>query len=214
MKALFVTIIILVFSTIYNIQYGKLYLNTPYTLNSSDKDLQYYQISLKDSINIPNEIKVETQVFQTQDPSTSTIGILDEPFKTRNYNKVKKAVLGQPIILDYEFILSVINKDQNIYLVIYCENCSYKINVLSSFNSNKNFIQMPPLRNLQELQYDFKNDSYNVRITMYSANGLSGLIVAFIMIFISVIACIIMMNIYVHNTALVEQPLKLGRVEA
>ncbi len=49
---------------------------------------------------------------------------------------------------------------------------------------------------------------------MFSANGISGLIVAFILIFISVIGCIIMMNIYVHTNALVEQPLKLGRVEA
>ena len=53
-----------------------------------------------------------------------------------------------------------------------------------------------------------------LRMDMYSANGVSGLIVAFFMIFVSVIACIIMMKIYVHNTALVEQPLKLGRVEA
>ena len=53
-----------------------------------------------------------------------------------------------------------------------------------------------------------------VRLAMYAANGVSGLAVAFFMIFVSVIACIIMMKIYVHNTALVEQPLKLGRVEA
>ncbi len=79
----------------------------------------------------------------------------------------------------------------------------------------KNYIQNIPLRGLNE-QVNIKKDvnMTEVRLAMYAANGVSGLAVAFFMIFVSVIACIIMMKIYVHNTALVEQPLKLGRVEA
>ena len=79
----------------------------------------------------------------------------------------------------------------------------------------KNYIQNIPLRGLNE-QVNIKEDvnMTEVRLAMYAANGVSGLAVAFFMIFVSVIACIIMMKIYVHNTALVEQPLKLGRVEA
>ena len=35
-----------------------------------------------------------------------------------------------------------------------------------------------------------------------------------LIVFVSVIAAHCMMNIYVHNNQLVEQPLKLGRIEA
>jgi len=49
---------------------------------------------------------------------------------------------------------------------------------------------------------------------LFVAYFFTALIVAFIMVFVSLIGCIIMMKIYVHNTALVEQPLKLGRIEA
>ena len=72
---------------------------------------------------------------------------------------------------------------------------------------------MPELRKLEETSLSQNNDTIT-RLYVYSANGISSLMVGFFMIFVSVIACIIMMNIYVHNTALVEQPLKLGRVEA
>ena len=213
MKVYFVTIILLLFSSVHNIEFEKLSLNTPYTLKTSDEELNYYQISLKDSAVIPNEIKVETQIIESKNPSSSTIGILNERFKSKNYNKAKKALLGQPIILDSEFIHSAIHKGENIYLAVYCEKCVYKINMFASgdISLNKNFIQMPPIRKLVE-EEPLNNN--NTRINMYSANGVSGLMVGFIMIFISILACIIMMNIYVHNTALVEQPLKLGRIEA
>ena len=82
---------------------------------------------------------------------------------------------------------------------------------------DKNFIQNVPLRGLIEQGNNdlyLQDNSTDTRMNVYGANGVSGLIVAFFMIFVSVIACIIMMKIYVHNTALVEQPLKLGRIEA
>ncbi len=53
-----------------------------------------------------------------------------------------------------------------------------------------------------------------MRLEYFAGDGLSALIVAFILIFVSLIGCSIMMNIYVHTTALVEQPLKLGKIEA
>ena len=215
MKTYFVTIFLLLISSIYNIEYKKLSFNIPYTFESSDKDLQYYQLSLKDSENIPNEIKIDTQIVESKDIHSSTIGFLNEPFKHKNYNKVKKTQLGNPVILDPEFIQSAIEKENNIYFAIYCEKCVYKLNIIPSgvIDSKKQFIQTPPIRTLQEEGLpNFRTNS--TRMDMFSANGISGLIVAFILIFISVIGCIIMMNIYVHTNALVEQPLKLGRVEA
>ena len=218
MKVYIAIIFCLVFSSVYNFNYEKIPLNSPLTVKSDKDSLNFYQISLKDVKTLPNEIKIETEIIDSKNPSSSTIGVHYQPFKKGNFNQIKKEVLGKPLILDSEFIKTAFKERQKIYLGIYCENCIYKINmVLSGENSeNKNFILTPPLRKLIN-QGDVltapQNDT-NTRMAVYSANGISGLIVALFMVFVSVIACIIMMKTYVHNTALVEQPLKLGRVEA
>ena len=216
MKVYIVILISLLFSNVFNFKYGELTLNTPHTLKSGDK-LEYFQISLKGIQSIPNEIRIESQIFETKNPTSTTIGVHYQQFKKRNFNQIRKEVLGKPIILDSEFIRAAIREGQKIYLAIYCENCIYKINMIPSGQLilPKTFIQNPPLRGLIEQGNEFsEGKNTTLRMDMFSANGVSGLIVAFLMIFVSVIACIIMMKIYVHNTALVEQPLKLGRVEA
>ena len=218
MNSYLIILISLLFSSVFSFKYEQLSLNKPYILQSGNKKLQFFQISLKNIKPLPTEIKIETQILQQQNPSSSTIGIHYEPFKKRNFNQVKKEVLGNPIIIDSEFIKLSIKGGQNIYMAIFCENCAYKINMVPSGELilPKTFLQNAPLRGLIEQEKgktQIKNDTLT-RMDMFSANGISGLIVAFFMIFVSVIACIIMMNIYVHNTALVEQPLKLGRVEA
>ena len=216
MKVYIVILISLLFSNVFNFKYGELPLNTPYTLKSGDK-LEYFEISLKGIQSVPNEIRIESQIFETKNPTSTTIGIHYQQFKKRNFNQIRKEVLGKPIILDSEFIRAAIREGQKIYLAIYCENCIYKINMIPSGELilPKTFVQNPPLRGLIEQGNEFsEGKNTTLRMDMFSANGVSGLIVAFFMIFVSVIACIIMMKIYVHNTALVEQPLKLGRVEA
>ena len=216
MKVYIVILISLLFSNVFNFKYGELTLNTPHTLKSGDK-LEYFQISLKGIQTLPNEIRIESQIFETKNQTSTTIGIHYQQFKKRNFNQIRKEVLGKPIILDSEFIRAAIREGQKIYLAIYCENCIYKINMIPSGELilPKTFVQNPPLRGLIEQGNEFsEGKNTTLRMDMFSANGVSGLIVAFFMIFVSVIACIIMMKIYVHNTALVEQPLKLGRVEA
>ena len=61
---------------------------------------------------------------------------------------------------------------------------------------------------------EVKLNKTHVRYLWYSANGLSGMLIAFLIIFVVAISSIIMMKIYVHTTPLVEQPLKFGRIEA
>ena len=217
MKAYKIIIISLLITVSYNLKYDQITLNNPFTFKSGDKSLQFFELSLKDMKSLPNEIKIETQILESKNPSSSTIGVHFQEFKKRNFNQIKKEVLGKYLILDSEFIKSAIQEEQKIYLAIYCESCVYKINMIPSGELllPKNYIQNIPLRGLNE-QVNIKEDvnMTEVRLAMYAANGVSGLAVAFFMIFVSVIACIIMMKIYVHNTALVEQPLKLGRVEA
>ena len=216
MKVYIVILISFLFSNVFNFKYGELTLNTPHTLKSGDK-LEYFQISLKGIQTLPNEIRIESQIFETKNPTSTTIGVHYQQFKKRNFNQIRKEVLGKPIILDSEFIRAAIREGQKIYLAIYCENCIKKIKMIPSGELilPKTFVQNPPLRGLIEQGNEFsEGKNTTLRMDMFSANGVSGLIVAFFMIFVSVIACIIMMKIYVHNTALVEQPLKLGRVEA
>ena len=219
MKAYIAILISLLFSFSYNFEYENLSMNSPLTVKSCEDSLKFYQLSLREYKTLPNEIKVETQILDSKNPSTSTIGVHYEPFKKRNFHQVKKQVLGKPFILDSEFIKSVINENQIIYFSVYCDSCTYKINMIPSGEhvENKNFIQSQPLRrliddNINVIQQQ-KNDNIT-RLYVYSANGLSGLMTGFFMVIVTIIACVIMMKIYVHNTALVEQPLKLGRIEA
>ena len=218
MQTYFIFLISLLLSSIYTFNYEQISLNKSYTFKTEDKPLQFYQISLKDLKTIPNEIKIDTQILDSKNPSSSTIGIHYHPFKKSNINQIKKELLGKQLIINEEFIKSVMTEEQKVFIAIFCEKCAFKLNTISSgeLALEKNFIQNGPLRGLIE-QNNILNEQINnnyTRINVFRGNGISGLIVAFFMIFVSVIACIIMMNIYVHNTALVEQPLKLGRVEA
>ena len=218
MKVHCLIIISLIISVVHNSDYEYLSLNKPYTLKTGEKSLKFYQVSLREMKSLPSDIKIETQIYESKNPLSSTIGIYYQPFTKRNMNQIKKEVLGKPLVLDNEFIKSVINEKQNIYIAVYCQQCIYKINMIPSveLGTNKNFIQTPPLRNLidQEIIFAEQKNNTETRMNLYIANGISGLLVGFFMIFICAIASIIMMKIYVHNTALVEQPLKLGRIEA
>ena len=135
----------------------------------------------------------------------------------KNYKNLLKTELGKPITLDSEFIKSALERKSEIFFTIFSKNAQYKLNILPSgdIKTTTNFVQIP-VRNLAEENNNTNPDlkSIDNRLAFYSGDGISALIVAFIMVFVSLIGCIIMMKIYVHNTALVEQPLKLGRIEA
>ena len=215
MKIYSVILFLLFLTIVLSLKYEQLSLNKPNILKSFDESIHFYKISLKELKVAPNEIKIDSKIMESKNSSSAIIGIYYEPFHKENYNKIFKSNLGNPIILDNKFIYSAMNKEQNIYFAIYCQKCIYHLNIIPSdeINSIKNFVQIPTLRMLDESNIKTNNDTIT-RMNFYCANGISGLIVAFFMIFISVIASIIMMNIYVHNTALVEQPLKLGRIES
>jgi hypothetical protein len=181
---------------------------------NKDKDLKYFKVPLRNSELIPSEIKIETS-----SSSKGMVGVHYEPFKLKNYKNILKTELGKPIILNSEFIKFALEKDDHIYLTVFCENCEYKLEVLpgGEMKPITNFVQAPQIRKLAQegapLQ-EGEAPNQTDRIYFFIADGIGALFVAFIMIFVSLIGCLIMMNIYVHNTALGEQPLKLGRIEA
>ena len=218
MKVYQIILIFILFSAISNLEYGRLSINGSYTLKSDEESLHLYHIPLTQTKYLPSEIKLETKIIESKNPSSATVGFHYEPFSKNNYDKIKKEVLGKTVILDSEFIQSALDSRKSIFLGIYCENCVYKLYVKPSglFTTNINFVQTQPLRKLEVPDVTDKpapDTKPDERIDVFSANGICGIFVAFFIIFVCAITCIIMMKIYVHGSALVEQPLKFGRIE-
>ena len=214
MKANLIILSSLLVFNIFCFEYKELAMNEVNNFGNNDEELRYFKVPLKNSELIPSEIKIETS-----STSEGMVGVHYEPFKMKNYENILKAELGKPIILNTEFIKSALEKGDQIYLTVFCEKCEYKLKVLpgGEMKPITNFVQAPQIRKLAQEGAPLLGDlepSPNNRIYFFIADGISALFVAFIMIFVSLIGCVIMMNIYVHNTALVEQPLKLGRIEA
>ena len=219
MKSFFIILSTLLFSNIITIEYKELDMNKLYNVETKGEELSYFKISLKNLKVIPNEITIQTDLLNLNSSVSPVLGVHYEPIKLRNYKELIKTKLGEPLKLTNEFIKSSLERNHEIYFSIFSKNSKFSLNILSTgdIKLQNNLIQIPFIRNLFE-----ENNSSNItdvnntntRLDFYGGDGLSALIVAFIMIFVSLIGCGIMMNIYVHTTALVEQPLKLGRIEA
>ena len=220
MKSFFIILGTLLFSSIITIEYTELAMNKLYNIETKEEELNYFRISLKNLKVIPNEITIQTDLLNSNPSLSPVLGVYYEPIKLKNYKELLKTKLGEPLKLTNEFIKSSLERDHEIYLTIFSKNSKYSINILpiGDIKLQNNFIQIPFIRNLfEENNIGSNNTDTNntdTRLDFYGGDGLSALIVAFIMIFVSLIGCGIMMNIYVHTTALVEQPLKLGRIEA
>ena len=220
MKSFFIILSVLLFENIITIEYTELAMNKLYNVETKGEELSYFKISLKKLKVIPNEITIQTDLLNSNPSLSPVLGVHYEPIKLKNYKELKKTKLGEPLKLTNEFIKSSLERDHEIYLSIFSKNSKYSINILPTgdIKLQNNFIQIPFIRNLfEENNIGSNNTDTNntdTRLDFYGGDGLSALIVAFIMIFVSLIGCGIMMNIYVHTTALVEQPLKLGRIEA
>ena len=225
MKVYLVILCSLLFANILSFKYKELTMNKLYNINKKDIELQFFKFPLYKLKVIPSEITIQTESKESS-PS-SVIGVHYEPIKLENYKDLLKTKVGEPIILNSEFIKSALDKKGEIYFAIFSDK-SYHINILpkGEMKYEKKFIQAQPqvpLRGLYQENRGLADISTSstgnrktaqYRIQYYAGDGLSALLVAFIMIFIGVIGCLIMMRIYVHTTALVEQPLKLGKVEA
>ena len=220
MKSFFIILGTLLFSSIITIEYTELAMNKLYNIETKGEELSYFRISLKNLKVIPNEITIQTDLLNSNPSLSPVLGVYYEPIKLKNYKELLKTKLGEPLKLTNEFIKSSLERDHEIYLTIFSKNSKYSINILpiGDIKLQNNFIQIPFIRSLfEENNIGSNNTDTNntdTRLDFYGGDGLSALIVAFIMIFVSLIGCGIMMNIYVHTTALVEQPLKLGRIEA
>lgn len=221
MKAYFFILKLLIVSNILCFDYKELSLNKLYNIEQKDEEFNFYKFSLKHLKVIPDEIEIQTELKKQKKSSSPIIGVHYEPIKLKNHKELLKLELGKNLILKNEFIKSALDKKEEIYLAVYSDNSEYSINIIpkGEMKYEKKFVQIPTLRNLTQevnINANTENGTYAnnfTRIDFYAGDGISALLVAFILVFVSLIACVIMMNIYVHTTALVEQPLKLGKVE-
>ena len=217
MKAIFIILSSLLLTNILTLDYTHLTMNKVYDVETKGEEFSYFKFSLKNLTTIPDKIIIETIILKAEKEPSPIIGIYYEPIKMKNYKNLLKTELGKPIILDSEFIKSALERKSEIFFTIFSKNAQYKLNILPSgdLKATTNFVKIT-VRNLAEENNNTNPDLKSIenRLAFYSGDGISALIVAFIMVFVSLIGCIIMMKIYVHNTALVEQPLKLGRIEA
>ena len=206
---------VLLLSNILCIKYTELNMNKLYNIETKNEEFSYFKFNLRNLTTIPNEIIIQTNLVNTTSSIIPVVGVHDEPIKLKNYKNLLKSKLGEPIILNNQFIKSALQKRNEIYLAVYSKHSNYNLNILPTgeLNLTKNSVQIPQIRNLLA-EANNNTDNQTMRLEYFAGDGLSALIVAFILIFVSLIGCSIMMNIYVHTTALVEQPLKLGKIEA
>ena len=216
MKSLFYILFSILLSKIISIEYKELTMNKLYSIETKEEEFNYYKFSLKNLEVIPAEITIQTDLIKSSSSFSPIIGVHYEPIKLKNYKDLLKTNLGKSIKLNSEFIKSALEREDEVYLAVYSKNANYSLNILPTEDMKVNYFQIPKIiRNLFEENNvtNTPNDT-KTRLDFYAGDGLSALLVAFILIFVSLIGCIIMMNIYVHTTALVDQPLKLGRIEA
>ena len=216
MKSFFFILSALLLSKIISIEYKELTMNKLYNVETKEEEFNYYKFSLKNLEVIPNEITIQTDLLKSSSSFSPIIGVHYEPIKLKNYKGLLKTELGKPIKLNAEFIKSALEREDEVYLAVYSKNANYSMNILPSGDMKVNYFQIPKIiRSLfEENTVSNTTNDNKTRLDFYAGDGLSALFVAFILIFVSLIGCSIMMNIYVHTTALVEQPLKLGRIEA
>lgn len=179
--------------------------NIPLDDSIIGESIKYYTIPIERDLNgIPKDISISSQLISTQNSQVTPIIVVSKkPFpNTDKKNHQICGKVGETCTIPYSFINKPGNENANI--AVYCENCQYRLNV--AFNQAINM-----QRNLVE--ESVSEDDGSARVNYFAADGVAALSVAFLMIFVCVIACVIMMDIYVHNTQLVEQPMKLGRVE-
>ena len=212
MNFCFVLLSAFLFSLSHSLKSILLYPNNSYFGEIFGESINFYNIKVLNLISI----KLETLITSLNITSKTRPMIIAsyEPFSIDNNSSIYFwNELGLPLEINSTFFNK--SKNKEIYIAVFCDNCKYKLNIVGYNNNLKKFLyekEKDKIRNLNEIK-NITYNSTNVRMDFYSGDGLSALILSLIMIFISLIGCNIMMTIYVHNTQLVEQPLKLGRIE-
>lgn len=167
------------------------------------ESMKYYTIPIERDINgIAKDVLITSTLINSNPTGVAPIIVASKrPFPNADKrNQQLCGKIGVPCTLTSSFINKSTN--QNVNIAVFCQDCQYSFDVKFT----------PAAKTLRNLEEEPVVDE-SVRLNYFSGDGISALSVAFLIIFVTIIACVIMMDIYVHYNPLVEQPLKLGRVE-
>ena len=198
-----------------NVTFTTLQNNIPSENTITGESINYYTVPISlDASGVPQDIQISSTLLSSN-VSNNLVPIVVSSFKPLpNKDKNSQKLLGEvgtQALIDSTFLQKSIN--QKLYIAVFGQNCRYQIT--ATYLNTKTVLLAQPLRSLaEEGLKEVTNTTEQERRDFIRADGISALVVAFILIFVSIIACVIMMKSYVHTTALVEKPLKLGRVEA
>lgn len=197
-----------------NVTFTTLQNNIPSENTITGESINYYTVPISlDASGVPQDIQISSTLLSSN-VSNNLVPIVVSSFKPLpNKDKNSQKLLGEvgtQALIDSTFLQKSIN--QKLYIAVFGQNCRYQIT--ATYLNTKTVLLAQPLRSLAEEGLKEAYNDTKTRNDFIRADGISALVVAFILIFVSIIACDIMMKSYVHTTALVEKPLKLGRVEA
>jgi hypothetical protein len=197
------------------LEYGKLYSD-----EIKDNQIKYYHLPIqRDHESKIKGIKITSTLTKESNSKEKKVPIIIvSSQKLPNKNKESQWICGKignkECKVPNQFFKDTDN--QNVNIAVFCNECSYSFKIDFEENENINYDetsnnqnQLRKLIALPQLRMTTGQNNANNRIGGY---GIAGLIILFIIVITVIIACYVMMQIYV-NTKLIAFPLKLGRVE-
>ena len=197
------------------LEYGKLYSD-----EIKDNQIKYYHLPIqRDHESKIKGIKITSTLIKDSNSKEKKAPIIIvSSQKLPNKNKESQWICGKigkkECQIPNQFFKDTDN--QNVNIAIFCNECSYSFKIDYEENepiqydeTSNNQNQLRKLIALPQLRMTSGENANNNRIGGY---GIAGLLILFIIVITVIIACYVMMQIFV-NTKLIAFPLKLGRVE-
>ncbi len=197
------------------LEYGKLYSD-----EIKDNQIKYYHLPIqRDHESKIKGIKITSTLTKESNSKEKKVPIIIvSSQKLPNKNKESQWICGkigkEECKIPNEFFKDTNNQKVNIG--IFCNECSYEFKINYEENEKINKDETSHSQNefrkliaLPQLKMSLQQEEKGQRI---GGHGIAALIILFIFVITVVIACYVMMQIFV-NTKLINYPLKLGRVE-
>ena len=197
------------------LEYGKLYSD-----EIKDNQIKYYHLPIqRDHESKIKGIKITSTLTKDSNSKEKKAPIIIvSSQKLPNKNKESQWICGKigskECQIPNQFFRDTDN--QNVNIAIFCNECSYSFKIDYEENepiqydeTSNNQNQLRKLIALPQLRMTSGENANDNRMGGF---GIAGLIILFIIVITVIIACYVMMQIFV-NTKLIAFPLKLGRVE-
>lgn len=190
-----------------------------YTVNTDKSGLAFFEVPLeRNEKGRAKQVAIYTKLNSNLSQIKPVLIVSKERLPNTN---VKSQILCENFALNKctipgKFIES--SENQKVNIGVFCKNCNFNIQVDFEPKIKKNR-KLSENMLLQTNKAPVLNANLNKlpddeQLNFMMADGVSALIIGLLFVFVCYVASHTMMNIYVHKQKLVEEPLKLGRVEA